>query len=102
MMTWTKRVMTEFWLQGDRERSLGIPISAFMDRKQPAVAQCQMGFINVLVKPLFVEWRKLLGDIAQPAIDCMASNLAMWEAEGNTPVAGWELEEWAPLKLPSS
>jgi len=98
MMRWTKRVMTEFWQQGDRERGLSIPISAFMDRKQPAVAQCQIGFINVLVKPLFVEWHKLLGDVVQPAIDCLNANLQMWEAEGNAPAAGWDLEDAGALE----
>jgi hypothetical protein len=90
MMAWTQRVMAEFWLQGDRERSLGMPISAYMDRRHPAVSQCQMGFINVIVKPLFVEWRKLLGGIVQPAIDCLASSLQMWEMEGNARAVGWE------------
>jgi len=103
MMTWTEKVMNEFWLQGDRERSLGIPISAFMDRKQPSVAQCQIGFINVLVKPLVVEWRKLLGDIVQPAIDCMEANLSMWQTEGSTPAAGWEVvHEPAPSPAANS
>jgi len=90
MLVWTKRVMREFWQQGDRERKLGIPISAFMDRKQPAVAQCQIGFINVLVKPLLVEWRKLLGDCAQPAIDGLEASLVLWQNEGSAPAAGWE------------
>ena len=95
MMVWTKRVMTEFWEQGDRERKLGIPISPFMDRKQPAVSQCQIGFINVLVKPLYVEWHKLLGETVQPGIDCIEESLKIWENEGNGPCTGWDTEEFA-------
>ena len=56
-------------MQGDREASLGLPISAFMDRRSPQVQTCQIGFINVLVKPLYVEWHKLLGETVQEAID---------------------------------
>lgn len=97
MMRWTERVMIEFWLQGDQERTLGMPISAFMDRTHPTVAQCQIGFINVLVKPLFIEMHKLLGELIQPAIDCIDANLAMWEAEGNVPAAGWESRHSAEL-----
>ena len=48
--------------QGDEEARLGMPISPFYDREKTSVAQCQMGFINVLVKPLYVEWHKLLGE----------------------------------------
>eukprot|EP00965_Chrysotila_dentata_P179950 5941432-Pleurochrysis_carterae.AAC.2 len=33
-----------------------------MDRDKPAIAQCQIGFISVLVKPLYVEMRNLLGE----------------------------------------
>ena len=43
MLRWTERVMKEFWMQGDREASLGLPISAFMDRRQPQVQTCQIG-----------------------------------------------------------
>ena len=94
MLRWTERVMKEFWMQGDKEASLGLPISPFMDRQNPTVAQCQMGFINVLVKPLYVEWHKLLGETAQPGIDCIEASLKIWELEGSGPCAGWESEEF--------
>ena len=48
--------MEEFFNQGDREAELGFPISPFMDRKKhplhSTIINCQIGFINVLVKPL--------------------------------------------------
>jgi len=94
MLRWTERVMKEFWMQGDKEASLGLPISAFMDRKQPQVQTCQMGFINVLVKPLYVEWHKLLGEAVQPGIDCLEGALKIWETVGGAPAAGWESEEF--------
>ena len=94
MLRWTERVMKEFWMQGDKESSLGLPISAFMDRRQPQVQTCQIGFINVLVKPLYTEWHKLLGDIVQPAIDCIEGSLKLWDSEGSAPCQGWEAEEF--------
>ena len=48
-----------------RRQDLGLPVSAFMDRDKPTVVQSQLGFIAVLVKPLYAEWRKLLGDEMQ-------------------------------------
>ena len=94
MLRWTERVMKEFWMQGDKEASLGLPISAFMDRTQAQVVQCQMGFINVLCKPLYVEWHKLLGEVVKPGIECIEQSLKIWEIEGSAPAAGWESEEF--------
>ena len=53
-----------------------------------------MGFINVLVKPLYVEWHKLLGETVQPGITCLEESLKIWENEGAAPAAGWESEEF--------
>ena len=81
---WTQRVMKEFFLQGDRENELGLPISAFMDRQKTSIAQCQMGFINVLVKPLYAEFTALLGEPAtSDCYACLEANLRGWEAHGN-------------------
>lgn len=77
---------------GDKERDLGLPISAFMDRQQVQVTQCQLGFINVLVKPLFLEWHKLLGDMLAPAMAELEAALKCWGEEGEAPAAGWERE----------
>ena len=79
MVRWTERVMKEFWLQGDREAALGLPISAFMDRKQLQVQTCQIGFINVLVKPLYVEFTSILGDKGiSECLRCLESNFDGW------------------------
>lgn len=50
---WANQVMEEFYLQGDDERKLGLPISPFMDREKPAKEKCQCGFISYICKPLF-------------------------------------------------
>lgn len=90
-MRWTQRVIKEFHLQGDKEKELGVPVSAFMDREKSTIAQCQMGFIGVIVKPLYSEWRKLLGDDMQPCMDALAQNLSAWETQGNTICEGWDV-----------
>jgi len=83
-LMWTEMVMEEFFAQGDEEKRLGLPISPFYDRTQNPTAKCQMGFINVLVKPLYSEFCGLLGE---PALsDCLSalqSNLEGWEQHGN-------------------
>ena len=41
-----------FFPQGDEEASLGMPISPYMDRRNPQLAKLQETFINHLVAPL--------------------------------------------------
>lgn len=83
-LKWTELVMEEFFRQGDLERKLGMPISPFYDREKTSVAQCQMGFINVLVKPLYVELCGLLGEQAtHDCIGALEENLKGWEVHGN-------------------
>lgn len=51
-LQWSKRIVHEFYMQGDDERDRGIPVSPFMDRHKPQVATLQASFINHLVSPL--------------------------------------------------
>ncbi|KAJ3410395.1 cAMP-specific 3',5'-cyclic phosphodiesterase 4D [Chytridiales sp. JEL 0842] len=53
---WCNSIMEEFYRQGDSEKELGVPISQFMDRSNANVAKCQIGFIDILVAPLFDAW----------------------------------------------
>ena len=76
--------MEEFFRQGDLEAKLGMPISPFYDREKTSTAACQMGFINVLVKPLYAEFTTLLGGPAvTECFSCLEANLRGWETHGN-------------------
>jgi len=50
---WAERLQEEFFRQGDEERRRGLPISAFMDRERPRLAQSQVNFIEFIALPLF-------------------------------------------------
>ena len=52
-VNWCNHITDEFYLQGDRERALGHPVSPFMDRYNPTVAKGQMAFMSYIVLPLF-------------------------------------------------
>ncbi|XP_011480918.1 cGMP-inhibited 3',5'-cyclic phosphodiesterase A [Oryzias latipes] len=51
-LQWTEGIINEFYEQGDEEASLGLPISPFMDRSAPQLAQLQESFITHIVGPL--------------------------------------------------
>ena len=48
---WTTRVMEEFFNQGDLERRLEMPVSATCDRSSVVVANAQVFFIDLVVRP---------------------------------------------------
>ena len=59
---WAILVAQEFVAQVEKERELGLPVTAHMDlagelvADNPAVAKLNLGFINYLVKPLWISF----------------------------------------------
>jgi len=53
VLTWTDRVLEEFFTQGDTERRLGLPVSFGCDRESVDLAESQVGFYSFMVKPLY-------------------------------------------------
>lgn len=98
---WTDLVTEEFFMQGDRERALGLPVSPLCDRRDfnlckvgrrsvetlvPSAhwacssAQSQIGFISFMVKPITEEWASFCASPgARQLVECMSSNLSRWQ-----------------------
>lgn len=58
---WSNLILQEFFQQGDRERKLGLPVSPLCDRHSAVLPKVQLGFLTLLVTPVFELW-KLLAD----------------------------------------
>jgi hypothetical protein len=91
---WARRSMEEFFRQGDREAELSLPVSPFMDRSKVPLAativNCQIGFINVLVRPLLSEWAAFLGPEAERDILVqLEATLRLWENSGAKVIDSW-------------
>jgi len=76
-MAWTGRVLQEFFTQGDDEKAAKLPVSMFMDRDTTNIAKCQLGFIDVLVYPLFDALRQVLPEV-EVCTSNLESNKAFW------------------------
>ena len=50
---WAKKCVDEFFLQGDKEREMGLPVSFNCDRNTVSLPKSQIGFIDAIVSPLF-------------------------------------------------
>ena len=46
-------MMEEFFRQGDLEKEKNLPVSMFFGRENTSIPRCQLGFIDVLILPLF-------------------------------------------------
>ncbi|ETN99312.1 cAMP-specific 3',5'-cyclic phosphodiesterase 4D, partial [Reticulomyxa filosa] len=57
---WADCVMKEFWMQGDKEKECGLPVTQVCDRTKTDLPTCQTGFINHVIKPWFEIWARLL------------------------------------------
>ena len=74
---WTDRILKEYWNQGDNERSKGLPVSYLMDRYTVNTAKSQIGFINVIVQPIFEVIKNFLPEVAV-CIKNLEENKAIW------------------------
>lgn len=78
---WTALITNEFFLQGDEEKRLGLPCSPLTDRDTVSVSKSQMGFIDIIVVPMFELWAKFWGDRVSkfPAIENLHANRLYWK-----------------------
>lgn len=76
-LKWSGKISDEFYMQGDRERNLGIACSPFMDRTQPAMAKGQIAFMNYIVIPLFDCISEFLPDM-HFSVDFTEQNKSYW------------------------
>mmetsp|Transcript_15441 Transcript_15441/g.49426 ORF Transcript_15441/g.49426 Transcript_15441/m.49426 type:complete len:517 (-) Transcript_15441:200-1750(-) len=90
MLKWTKRVLREFWNQGDEEKRLDLPVSPLCDREteQWAVPKGQLGFINFVVSPLYTPLSRLMPEVEE-CLEHLKASKAFWE-EMNTAKATFD------------
>jgi cAMP-specific phosphodiesterase 4 len=78
---WVVVVMEEFYNQGDRERDLGMPISAMFDRNNSSVKKTQSGFIGFIIKPIYKIWGEFIPELNETFTKNMDVGLAFdWDA----------------------
>ncbi|EFJ53060.1 3'5'-cyclic nucleotide phosphodiesterase, partial [Volvox carteri f. nagariensis] len=82
---WLAALEEEFFLQGDRERALGLPISPLFDRAKQGVSKSQVGFYDFVALPLL---HALTGAFpgTQQLMKCFVGNYNHWrQVEGQQP-----------------
>ncbi|CEG44992.1 3 5-cyclic nucleotide phosphodiesterase family protein [Plasmopara halstedii] len=78
MLRWTDRVVEEFFVQGDMEKQLGLPVSPFMDRDTIVIKKMQVGFADFIVSPLFSVWAQILVNLNTVGYRTLLANREFW------------------------
>jgi len=78
-LKWVPRVMEEFFRQGDLEKQKHLPVSPFFDRDTTAVSKCQLGFIDVLVHPLYLALGQCVPEVNTECLPQITRNRAHYE-----------------------
>ena len=92
-LKWVELLSEEFWLQGDKEKSMNLPVSFLCDRDSYNIPQSQVGFIKGFIIPTF----DCLIDIFPTlkfTVDNAKINLKKWEKL----VSKGRLKGWTPEK----
>ena len=77
-LNWTSRVMEEFFMQGDREKKEGLPISPLCDRHSTNIPKSQIGFMDFIVKPMFTAFCKFMPIFEEMCMPSLQKNRKYW------------------------
>eukprot|EP00943_MAST-04B_sp_MAST-4B-sp1_P007753 g7753.t1 len=75
---WSERIVEEFFIQGDKEKKLGMPVSPFMDREHPDTPKNQVGFFEFIVLPFWQTSAALVNEL-DPLLQVGMSNYNYWK-----------------------
>eukprot|EP00928_Gymnodinium_smaydae_P024615 TRINITY_DN1986_c0_g1_i1.p1 TRINITY_DN1986_c0_g1~~TRINITY_DN1986_c0_g1_i1.p1 ORF type:complete len:2362 (-),score=606.06 TRINITY_DN1986_c0_g1_i1:70-7155(-) len=75
---WAWRILDECALQGDQERSLGIPVMMLNDREKLNRPSSQIGFIEFIITPFVAASVKLLPSWYEVSVE-LEANIVHWE-----------------------
>jgi cAMP-specific phosphodiesterase 4 len=77
---WAWQLLDEFFVQGDLEKRLAVPVQALNDRDKINCPFCQIGFIEFLVSPLVNSSLKILPPLEDRA-EQMLANAKTWHQQ---------------------
>ena len=75
---WVELLNNEFWIQGDKEKSMNLPVSFLCDREGYDVPRSQVGFIKGFVIPIFDILVSIFPTLDFTLIN-VKNNLGKWE-----------------------
>ena len=77
-LRWVELLSEEFWLQGDKEKSMNLPVSFLCDRDNYNIPNSQVGFIKGFIIPTFDCLVNIFPSLKY-TMDNAKTNLKKWE-----------------------
>jgi hypothetical protein len=77
-LRWADSILTECFAQGDKEASMGLPISPLCDRATTGKKQSQVGFIKFVVQPAFECLANIIPEVNDLIMPCIEKSLNFW------------------------
>eukprot|EP00727_Mastigamoeba_balamuthi_P001337 m51a1_g1120 putative abc transporter permease (1044) ;mRNA; r:178759-183175 len=98
---WTAQICHEFFLQGEAEKRLGLPVSPFMDKETTNIAKMQATFLEFIARPVAEGVVKVVPK-AQVLLSNLNANLGCWQATLQAPASIQGAVSVSYQKLPPS
>ena len=92
-LKWVELLTEEFWLQGDKEKKMNLPVSFLCDRESYNVPQSQVGFIKGFIIPTFDCLVDIFPSLKFSTVNAR-TNLKKWEKLA----CKGRLKGWTPEK----
>ena len=92
-LKWVELLSEEFWLQGDKEKSMNLPVSFLCDRDSYNIPQSQVGFIKGFIIPTFDCLVDIFPSLKFTVVNAR-TNLKKWEKLASK----GRLKGWTPEK----
>merc|ERR1712048_914879 len=77
---WATLLCEEYHKQGDTEKSMGMEITPMMDRNNFDLEKMQIGFIDIVVLPLYYAWAQIAPK-ANECLDQLKKNKDFWQEQ---------------------
>lgn len=76
---WAALLTQEFFMQGEEEHRLGMPVSPLCDQRTVKFASSQVGFIKFIVQPTFEALAEVVPQVEVAILEQVHANTALWE-----------------------
>lgn len=80
---WTLLLYEEFFNQGDKERSLGKPISFLCDRYTTTICSSQIGFLKFIIQPSYEVLINIIPEVESYFFENIKHNILFWEKKAS-------------------